>query len=230
LVISGLLLRHAAHPSRKDIDEVVFGQMLTAGQGQNPARQAAIKAGIADSATAWTLNQVCGSGLQGGRHRGAADPDRRRHHHDGRRSGERCRCRRIAPTCAPAYKMGDYKMIDTMIKDGLWDAFNGYHMGTTAENVAKQWQITRDQQDQFAVASQNKAEAAQKAGKFKDEIAPVTIVDPQGRCASSRTTSISSTAPRSTASGKLRPAFDKEGTVTAGNASGINDGAAATVL
>ena len=138
-----------------------------------------------------------------------------------------------APHCAhlrDGTKMGDLKFIDTMIKDGLWDAFNGYHMGNTAENVARQWQITREEQDNFAVASQNKAEAAKKAGKFKDEIVPVTIKTPQGRRSSSTTTSTSRTARRSRRIAKLRPAFDKDGTVTAGNASGINDGAAAVVL
>ena len=211
-----------------DIDEVVFGQVLTAAQGQNPARQAAINAGIADSSTAWTLNQVCGSGLRtvaiaaqqiqtgdanimmaGGQENMSLSP-----HAAHMRSG---------------YKMGDYKMIDTMIKDGLWDAFNGYHMGQTAENVAEKWQISRDQQDAFAVASQNKAEAAQKAGRFKDEITPVTVKERRAEKVVEDDEYIRHGATLESVA-KLRPAFNKEGSVTAANASGINDGAAAIVV
>ncbi|WP_299477970.1 acetyl-CoA C-acetyltransferase [uncultured Roseibium sp.] len=211
-----------------DIDEVVFGQVLTAAQGQNPARQAAINAGIPDGSTAWTLNQVCGSGLRtvaiaaqqiqtgdatimmaGGQENMSLSP-----HAAYMRSG---------------YKMGDYKMIDTMIKDGLWDAFNGYHMGQTAENVAQKWQISRDQQDEFAVASQNKAEAAQKAGKFKDEITPITVKERKSEKVVEDDEYIRHGATLESVA-KLRPAFTKEGSVTAANASGINDGAAALVV
>ena len=211
-----------------DVDEVIFGQVLTAGQGQNPARQAAIAAGIPEGATALVVNQVCGSGL-----RTVALGMQQILSGDASvivAGGQESMS--LSPHCAHmrgGYKMGDFKMIDTMIKDGLWDAFNGYHMGTTAENVAGQWQITRAQQDELAVASQNKAEAAQKAGRFKDEITPVTIKERKGERVVEddeyirHGVTIDSLA-------KLRPAFDKEGTVTAGNASGINDGAAAVVL
>jgi acetyl-CoA C-acetyltransferase len=210
------------------VNEVIMGQILTAGEGQNPARQASIAAGIPVEAPAWGINQLCGSGL-----RAVALGYQQILQGDcdivvagGQESMS------MAPHCAHlrnGVKMGNYEMIDTMIKDGLWDAFNGYHMGTTAENVAKQWQITRQQQDEFAVASQNKAEAAQKAGKFKDEIAPVTMKSRKGDVVVD-----TDEYPKHGATvegvGKLRPAFDKEGTVTAGNASGINDGAAAVVL
>ncbi len=211
-----------------DIDEVVFGQVLTAGQGQNPARQAAIKAGIADSATAWTLNQVCGSGL-----RTVAIAAQQIISGDATimmAGGQENMS--LSPHCAhmrAGYKMGDYKMIDTMIKDGLWDAFNGYHMGQTAENIAARWQITRGDQDSFAVASQNRAEAAQKAGKFADEIAPVTIKGRKGDTVVDQDEYIRHGATLESVSG-LRPAFNKEGSVTAANASGLNDGAAALVV
>ncbi len=211
-----------------DVDEVVFGQVLTAGQGQNPARQAAILAGIPDSATAWTLNQVCGSGLRtvaiGMQQIAAGDASIIVAGGQENMS--------LSPHCAhmrAGYKMGDYKMIDTMIKDGLWDAFNGYHMGQTAENVAEKWQISRDQQDAFAVASQNKAEAAQKAGRFKDEITPFTIKERKGDRVVEDDEYIRHGASLDSMA-KLRPAFTKEGTVTAGNASGINDGAAALIV
>ena len=211
-----------------EVDEVIMGQILTAAQGQNPARQAAMAAGIPAEATAWGLNQLCGSGLRavaigmqqitsgdadiivaGGQESMSVAP-----HAQHLRSG---------------VKMGDYTMIDTMIKDGLMDAFNGYHMGVTAENVAKKWQITREQQDAFAVASQNKAEAAQKAGKFKDEIVPVTVKHRKGETVVDQDEYIRHGVTLDSIS-SLRPPFDKEGSVTAGNASGINDGAAATVL
>ncbi|MGH6865106.1 MAG: acetyl-CoA C-acetyltransferase [Methyloceanibacter sp.] len=211
-----------------DVDEVIMGQVLTAGQGQNPARQAAMAAGVPKEATAWGVNQVCGSGLRavavgaqqiamgdaaivvaGGQENMSLAP-----HVAHLRNGQ---------------KMGAVEFIDSMIKDGLWEAFNGYHMGTTAENVAKQWQITRDEQDKFATTSQNKAEAAQKSGKFKDEIAPVTVKTRKGDVVVSEDEYIREGAKIEDAA-KLRPAFDKEGTVTAGNASGINDGAAAVVL
>ncbi len=217
-----------AEVSPGEVDEVVLGQVLTAGEGQNPARQAAIGAGIPVERTAYVINQVCGSGLRtialgaqavklgdagivvaGGQENMTRSP-----HCMHLRAGT---------------KMGDTKMIDTMIRDGLWDAFNGYHMGTTAENVAEKWQITREQQDAFALASQQKAAAAMEAGKFKDEIAPVTVKSRRGETV---VDTDEHPKPDTTAEGlaKLRPAFDKEGTVTAGSASGINDGAAAVVL
>ncbi len=211
-----------------DVNEVIMGQILTAAQGQNPARQASVNAGIPVEAPAWGINQLCGSGLRSvalGAQQ-IADGSANVVIAGGQESMSQ------APHCQhlrDGVKMGDYKMVDSMIKDGLWDAFNGYHMGTTAENVAKQWQITRETQDAFAVASQNKAEAAQKAGKFKDEITPVTISTRKGDIVVEDDEYIKHGV---TLEGlqKLRPAFDKEGSVTAANASGINDGAAAVVL
>lgn len=211
-----------------DVSEVILGQVLTAGVGQNPARQAAVLAGIPHEKTAYTLNQVCGSGLRavalglqaikngdssivvaGGQESMSQSP-----HFINLRNGT---------------KFGDASLVDTMIKDGLWDVFNNYHMGITAENVAKKWDITREQQDAFALASQEKAEAAQKAGKFKDEIVPVTVKSKKGD-----TVIDTDEHPRHgttlEALQKLRPAFDKEGSVTAGNASGLNDGAAVVLL
>ncbi len=211
-----------------EVDEVILGQVLTAGQGQNPARQAAIAAGVPKEASAWGLNQVCGSGLRtiaiGMQQIASGDA--------GIIVAGGQESMSLSTHCAhlrAGVKMGDYSMIDTMIRDGLWDAFNGYHMGNTAENVARQWQLTRDEQDAFAVASQNKAEAAQKAGRFKDEIVPVTIKTRKGEVVVGDDEYIRHGATLE-AMQKLRPAFDKEGTVTAGNASGINDGAAAVVL
>jgi acetyl-CoA C-acetyltransferase len=212
----------------KEVDEVILGQILTAGQGQNPARQAAINSGIPNEATAWGLNQLCGSGLRAiaiGMQQ-IANGDANIIIAGGQESMS------MAPHCQHlrgGVKMGDFKMIDTMIKDGLTDAFYGYHMGNTAENVARQWQLTRDDQDAFAVASQNKAEAAQKAGRFKDEIVAVTIKGKKGDTIVDADEYIRHGATID-AMTKLRPAFDKEGTVTAGNASGINDGAAAALL
>ena len=217
-----------AHVPPADVDEVIMGQVLTAGEGQNPARQAAIAAGIPIEATAWGLNQVCGSGLRavavGAQQIKAGDADIIV------AGGQESMS--LAPHVAHlrnGQKMGNIEFIDSMIKDGLWEAFNGYHMGTTAENVARQWQITREEQDKFATHSQNKAEAAKKAGKFKDEIVPVTIKTRKGETVVSEDEYIREGAKLEDAA-KLRPAFDKEGTVTAGNASGINDGAAALVL
>ncbi|MFN3482238.1 MAG: acetyl-CoA C-acetyltransferase, partial [Rhabdaerophilum calidifontis] len=211
-----------------EVDEVIMGQVLAAGQGQNPARQAAMAAGIPQERTAWGLNQLCGSGL-----RAVAIGMQQIKSGDARiivAGGQESMT--LAPHAAylrSGVKMGEMKMLDTMIKDGLWDAFHGYHMGQTAENVAAKWQLTREEQDIFAVASQNKAEAAQKAGKFKDEIVPVTVKTRKGDVVVE-----ADEYPRhgSTveAMAKLRPAFTKDGTVTAGNASGINDGAAAVVL
>ena len=211
-----------------EVGEVILGQILTAGAGQNPARQASIGAGLSIETPAWGMNQLCGSGLRAvalGAQQ-IADGSAGIVVAGGQESMSQ------APHCQylrAGVKMGDYKMIDTMIKDGLWDAFNGYHMGNTAENVAKQWQITRDQQDAFATASQNKAEAAQKAGKFKDEIAPVTIKTRKGDTVVSEDEYIRHGVTLDSLTG-LRAVFEKDGTVTAGNASGINDGAAATVL
>ncbi len=212
----------------KQVSEVIMGQILTAGEGQNPARQASIAAGIPVESPAWSVNQLCGSGLRAVAlgYQAIMNGDSDIVVAGGQESMS------MAPHCAHlrgGVKMGDFQMVDTMIKDGLWDAFNGYHMGTTAENVAKQWQITRQQQDEFAVGSQNKAEAAMKAGKFKDEIAPVTIKSRKGDIVVD-TDEYPKAGVTLDGIGKLRPAFDKEGTVTAANASGINDGAAAVVL
>jgi acetyl-CoA C-acetyltransferase len=212
----------------KEVDEVILGQILQAGQGQNPARQAAMAAGIPQEATSWGLNQLCGSGL-----RAIAIGMQQIQTGDARiivAGGQESMS--MAPHVAHlrgGVKMGDFKMIDSMIKDGLTDAFYGYHMGNTAENVARQWQLSRDEQDAFALASQNKAEAAQKAGRFKDEIVPVTLKGRKGDTIVDQDEYIRHGATMD-AMQKLRPAFDKEGTVTAANASGINDGAAAVVL
>ncbi len=212
----------------KDVSEVIMGQILTAGQGQNPARQAAIGAGLSIETPAWLVNMVCGSGLRSVAlaHQAVAQGDSAIVVAGGQESMS------LAPHCAhirTGKKMGDLQMIDTMIKDGLWDAFNGYHMGTTAENVASQYQITREEQDRFAAASQNKAEAAQKAGRFREEIVPVTIKTRKGETVVEEDEYIRHGVKEEDLA-KLRPAFDREGTVTAGNASGINDGAAAVVV
>ena len=211
-----------------DVSETILGQVLTAAQGQNPARQAHINAGLPQEAAAWSINQVCGSGLRavalaaqhiqlgdaaivaaGGQENMSMSPH--------------------AQNMRPGQKMGDMQFIDTMIRDGLWDAFNGYHMGQTAENVANKWQITREQQDEFAVASQNKAEAAQKAGKFADEIMAYTIKGRKGDTVVDQDEYIRHGATME-AMQKLRPAFAKDGSVTAANASGLNDGAAAALM
>jgi acetyl-CoA C-acetyltransferase len=211
-----------------EVDEVVFGQILTAGEGQNPARQAAMKAGIPPEKTAWALNQLCGSGLRTvaiGMQQ-IANGDAKIIVAGGQESMSQ------APHVAHlrnGTKMGQMEMVDSMLKDGLIDAFHGYHMGITAENVAEKWQITKEEQDKFAAASQNKAEAAKKAGKFKDEIVPVTISTRKGDIVVDTDEYIRDGA-TAEAMGKLKPAFKKDGTVTAGNASGINDGAAALVL
>jgi acetyl-CoA C-acetyltransferase len=210
------------------VSEVIMGQILTAGQGQNPARQASINAGIPVETPAWGVNQLCGSGLRAVAlgYQAILNGDSEIVVAGGQESMSQAQ---HAAYLRSGAKMGSLELVDTMIKDGLWDAFNGYHMGTTAENIAKQWQITRQQQDEFAVASQNKAEAAQKAGRFKDEIVPVTI---KGRKGDTVVDTDEYPKHGATVEGiaKLRPAFDKEGTVTAANASGINDGAAAVVL
>ncbi len=213
---------------KSEVSETVLGQVLSAGQGQNPARQAHINAGLPIESSAWGINQVCGSGLRavalgaqqimfgdaqivaaGGQENMSLSP-----HVAHLRTG---------------HKMGDVKYIDSMIRDGLWDAFNGYHMGQTAENVAEKWQITRDMQDEFAVASQNKAEAAQKAGKFVDEIVPFTVKTRRGETIVDADEYIRHGATLANMQ-KLRPAFVKDGTVTAANASGLNDGAAGVLL
>jgi acetyl-CoA C-acetyltransferase len=212
----------------QQVSEVIMGQILSAGEGQNPARQAAIGAGIPDEATAYCINQVCGSGLRTVAlgYQAIRNGDSQIVVAGGQESMSR------APHCIhlrTAVKMGDANLIDTMIKDGLWDAFNGYHMGKTAENVAQRWQITREQQDALAVRSQARAEAAQKAGRFMDELVPVKIASRKGDVLV-ETDEYPKHGTTLEALAKLRPAFDKNGTVTAGNASGINDGAAAVVL
>ncbi len=225
-VIEALIER--AGIDKSEVSETILGQVLTAGQGQNPARQAHIKAGLPIESAAWGINQVCGSGLRavalGAQHIQLGDAQ------IVVAGGQESMS--LAPHVAhlrAGHKMGDTKFIDSMIKDGLWDAFNGYHMGQTAENVAQKWQISRDQQDEFAVASQNKAEAAQKAGKFKDEITPFTVKTRKGETVVDQDEYIRHGATLD-AMAKLRPAFAKDGSVTAANASGINDGAAGVLL
>ena len=211
-----------------DVSEVIMGQILTAGGGQNPARQAAVNAGIPVEKTAYLVNQLCGSGL-----RTVALGSQAIQLGDSEivvAGGQENMS--LSPHCIHlrgGVKMGDAHMLDTMIKDGLWDAFNGYHMGTTAENIAEKWQLTREDQDAFAVASQNKAEAAQKAGRFKDELVSITITSRRGDTVVDEDEYIKHGITMENLA-KLRPAFSKEGTVTAGNASGINDAAAAVVL
>ena len=226
IAIKGALERAKVKPD--EVDEVILGQILSAGEGQNPARQAAMKAGVPQEKTAWGLNQLCGSGLRavaiGMQQISSGDADIIV------AGGQESMS--MAPHAAhlrSGVKMGDTKFIDTMLKDGLIDAFNGYHMGNTAENVAARWQITREDQDKFATASQNKAEAAQKAGRFKDEIVPVTVKSRKGDVVVENDEYVRHGATYD-AMTKLRPAFSKEGSVTAANASGINDGAAAVVL
>ena len=224
--IKAALERSKVDPS--EVDEVILGQILSAGQGQNPARQAAIKSGVPQEKTAWGLNQLCGSGL-----RAVAVGMQQITNGDARiivAGGQESMS--LAPHVAhlrTGQKMGDLKFVDSMIKDGLTDAFFGYHMGVTAENIATKWQISREEQDRFATASQNKAEAAQKAGRFKDEIAPVTVAGRKGDTVIDQDEYIKAGVTFEALS-KLRPAFSKEGSVTAGNASGINDGAAAIVV
>ncbi|HTD02821.1 acetyl-CoA C-acetyltransferase [Undibacterium sp.] len=226
-VIKGLLAKTGL--SGDLVNEVILGQVLAAGVGQNAARQASIRAGLPDMVPAYTINKVCGSGLKathlatqaircgdadiiiaGGQENMSASP----HVLNGSREG---------------FRMGDAKLVDTMIVDGLWDAFNQYHMGTTAENVAKKYGVSRQEQDEFALGSQNKAEAAQKAGKFKDEIIPLEIAQKKGSIVFDSDEFIKHGTTLESLSG-LRPAFAKDGTVTAGNASGLNDGAAAVIM
>ena len=225
-VIKGVMER--ARLEGGDVDEVILGQVLTAGQGQNPARQAAMKGGIPQEKTAWSLNQVCGSGLRAvalGQQQ-IANGDATIIIAGGQESMS------LAPHAAylrAGTKMGDTKMVDTMIKDGLIDAFQGYHMGTTAENIASKWQLSREDQDKFALGSQNKAEAAQKGGRFTDEIIAFTVPGRKGDIVVDQDEYIRHGATYE-GMAKLKPAFSKEGTVTAANASGLNDGAAAVVL
>ena len=213
---------------KSDVSETILGQVLTGGQGQNPARQAHINAGLPIESAAWGINQVCGSGLRavalGAQHIQLGDAA------VVAAGGQENMT--LSPHVAhlrAGHKMGDVKYIDSMIRDGLWDAFNGYHMGQTAENVANQWQISRDMQDEFAVASQNKAEAAQKAGKFADEITPFIVKTRKGDIVVDADEYIRRGATME-AMQKLRPAFTKDGSVTAANASGLNDGAAGALL
>ncbi|MCO4847436.1 MAG: acetyl-CoA C-acetyltransferase [Yoonia sp.] len=213
---------------KADVSETILGQVLTAAQGQNPARQAHINAGLPVEGSAWSINQVCGSGLRavalGAQHIQLGDASI-----VAAGGQENMTMSPHAASLRAGHKMGDMKYIDTMIRDGLWDAFNGYHMGQTAENVANQWEISRDMQDEFAVASQNKAEAAQKAGRFADEIAAFTVKTRKGDIIVDQDEYIRHGATLE-AMAKMRPAFAKEGSVTAANASGLNDGAAATLL
>jgi acetyl-CoA C-acetyltransferase len=224
--IKAVLERAKVPPA--DVSEVILGQILTAAQGQNPARQASIAAGVPQERPAWLVNMVCGSGL-----RAVALGSQAIRNGDSAivvAGGQESMTQ--APHAAylrAGTKMGTLDLTDTMLKDGLWDAFNGYHMGVTAENVAREWQITREEQDRFAVASQNKAEAARKAGKFKDEIVPVIVKERKGERTVDADEYIRDGATYD-AVAALRPAFQKDGTVTAANASGINDGAAAVVL
>jgi acetyl-CoA C-acetyltransferase len=213
---------------KSDVSETILGQVLTAGQGQNPARQAHINAGLPIESAAWGINQVCGSGLR-------AVALAAQHIQLGDANivcaggQENMSLSAHVAHLRAGTKMGDVKYIDSMIRDGLWDAFNGYHMGQTAENVAEQWQISRDAQDEFALASQNKAEAAQKAGKFADEITPFTVKTRKGELIIDNDEYIRHGADLASLQ-KLRPAFTKDGSVTAGNASGLNDGAAGALL
>ena len=227
-VISGVLDQAGLKPEQ--VDEVIFGHVLTAGTGQNPARQAAIAAGIPETIPSMTINKVCGSGLKtvhlaaqaimcgdadiivaGGQENMSLSPH-------------------VLPKSRDGQKMGDWKLQDSMIVDGLWDAFNNYHMGITAENIAKEFDISRDEQDEFAATSQNKTEAAQAAGKFDDEIIPVEIPQRKGDPVVFDKDEFPRAGVTAEKLGKMRPAFDKEGTVTAANASGLNDGAAAVVV
>ena len=225
-VLAEVVARAGIDPS--EVSETIMGQVLTAAQGQNPARQAHIKAGLPKEASAWLINQVCGSGL-----RAVALAAQQVILGDARvvlAGGQESMS--LAPHAAylrAGQKMGDMQMIDTMIRDGLWDAFNGYHMGQTAENVARQWEITREQQDEFALASQHKAEAAQKEGRFDDEIVGFTVKTRKGDIVVDKDEYIRHGATLDNMQ-KLRPAFTKDGSVTAANASGLNDGAAAVMV
>ena len=225
-VLEALVAR--AGIDKSEVSETILGQVLSAGQGQNPARQAHVNAGLSIESAAWGINQVCGSGLRAvaiaAQHVQLGDAD------IVAAGGQENMS--LSPHVAhlrAGYKMGDVSYVDSMIRDGLWDAFNGYHMGQTAENVAQKWQISRDMQDEFAVMSQNKAEAAQKAGRFQDEITPFTVKTRKGDIVVDQDEYIRHGATIE-AMQKLRPAFTKDGSVTAANASGLNDGAAGALL
>jgi acetyl-CoA C-acetyltransferase len=213
---------------KDEVSETILGQVLNAGQGQNPARQAHVNAGLPVESAAWGINQLCGSGLRavaiGAQHIQLGDAGI-----VAAGGQENMSISPHAQALRAGQKMGDVKLVDTMLSDGLLDAFHGYHMGQTAENVAEKWQISRDQQDEFAVASQNKAEAAQKAGRFDDEIVPFTVKTRKGDIVVDKDEYVRHGATIENMQ-KLRPAFNKEGSVTAGNASGINDGAAGVLL
>jgi acetyl-CoA C-acetyltransferase len=225
-MLKEIVARAGVDPS--EVSETILGQVLTAAQGQNPARQAHVNAGLPIESSAWSINQVCGSGLRAvalaAQHIQLGDADI-----VAAGGQENMTMSPHAQNMRAGQKMGDMKLIDTMIKDGLWDAFNGYHMGQTAENVAGKWQITRDQQDEFAVSSQNKAEAAQKEGRFNDEIFAFTVPGRKADVTVDADEYIRHGATMEAMS-KLRPAFTKDGSVTAANASGLNDGAAGALL
>ncbi len=225
-VLEALVAR--AGIDKSEVSETILGQVLTAAQGQNPARQAHINAGLPEASAAWGINQVCGSGLRavalGAQHIQLGDADI-----ICAGGQENMSMSPHAANLRQGHKMGDMSYVDTMIRDGLWDAFNGYHMGQTAENVAQKWQISREMQDEFAVASQNKAEAAQKAGRFDDEVIAYTIKTRKGDVTVDKDEYIRHGATME-AMQKLRPAFTKDGSVTAANASGLNDGAAGALL
>lgn len=225
-MLKEIVARAGVDPS--EVSETILGQVLTAAQGQNPARQAHINAGLPQESSAWSINQVCGSGLRAvalaAQHVQLGDADI-----VAAGGQENMTMSPHAQNMRAGQKMGDMKLIDTMIKDGLWDAFNGYHMGQTAENVANKWQITREQQDAFAVASQNKAEAAQKDGRFADEIFAYTVPGRRGDTIVDADEYIRHGATLD-AMAKMRPAFAKDGSVTAANASGLNDGAAGALV
>src|SRR6266850_4109982 len=227
-VITDLLKR--AKLSGEQINEVILGQVLTAGVGQNPARQAVIKSGLPNGVPAMTINKVCGSGLKAVMLAAQAirDGDSEIVIAGGQESMSMAP--HVLPNSRDGQRMGDWKLIDTMITDGLWDVYNQYHMGITAENVAKKYDITRDKQDALALASQQKAAAAQEAGKFKDEIVPFSIAQKKGDPIIFASDEFINKKTNAEALAGLRPAFDKDGTVTAGNASGLNDGAAGVVL
>ncbi|HPQ97205.1 MAG TPA: acetyl-CoA C-acetyltransferase, partial [Thiolinea sp.] len=227
-VIKSLLDQTGLKPEQ--VDEVILGQVLAAGNGQNPARQAVIKAGLSENTPAFTINKVCGSGLKAVQlaYQAIACGDADIIIAGGQENMSDSA--HVLPNSRNGQRMGDWKMVDTMIKDGLWCAFNNYHMGTTAENIAQKFGFTRAQQDQFAAASQNKTEAAQKAGHFKKEITPVVIPQRKGDPLVFDTDEFPRPGTTAESLGKLRPAFSKDGTVTAGNASGINDGAAAVLV
>ncbi len=227
-VIKGLLERSGLSPGQ--VDEVILGQILTAGTGQNPARQAALGAGLPHKVPAMTINQLCGSGLRAVHlaWQGVATGDADIIIAGGQENMSQAP--HILPKSRDGQRLGDWKLLDSMLADGLIDAFHNYHMGVTAENIAKKFNISRETQDAFSAGSQQKAEAAQKAGRFRDEIIPVVIPQRKGDPIVFDTDEFPRHGTTAESLGKLRPAFDQQGTVTAGNASGINDGAAAVIV